>query len=95
MIDELDGGGGGGRAGGSGTDQSSSRIHGVVVTPGDLVISALYLGLRIELLTPHLVGAKVRKVHKGFGELEEDQSSVNNGVRPSEPMGRSCCSPMV
>ena len=95
MIDELDGGENGERAGGSGTDQSSSRVHGVVVTPGDLVISALYLGLRIEFLAPHLIRAKVREVHKGFGELEEHQSSVNKGVWPSEPMGRSCCSPMV
>jgi len=55
-------------------DQSSTGVHGIIiVTPGDLVISALSLSLSVESLPICLIGAKICKAYKSFGELEEDQ----------------------
>ena len=77
-------------------DQSSTRVHEIIiVTPRDFVISALFLSLKVEFLALHLIGAKIRKAHKGFGELERFQSSVNKGIRPVESIARNRYSPMA
>ena len=53
------------------TGQLSTRVHGVVITPRNLVISTLFLCLRVEFLALHLIVAEVREAHKGFDKLEE------------------------
>ena len=82
MVGNVGGAGNRGRAGRGRADQSRTRVHGIIiVTPRDFTISALFLSLRVEFLPLHLIGAKVRKAHESFGELEEDQSSVSKGTR--------------
>ena len=90
MIDNLSGDGGDGkRAGGAKrcrSDRLDTRVHGVIITPWNLVISTLFLSLRVEFLALDLVGAEVREVHEGFNKLEEDESSVSKGDQLESPV---------
>ena len=52
-----------------GPGRLSTCVHGVIVTPRNLVIPTLFLSLRVEFLALDLIGAEVRKAHEGFGKL--------------------------
>lgn len=56
---------------GSGSDKSSIRVHGVIITPRNFTIPAFSLSLRVEFLAPHFIAAEVGKAYKGFNKLDE------------------------
>ena len=77
-------------------DQSSTHVHRIlIVAPRNGVISALFLSLAVEFLASHFIGTKIRKGHKGFGELEENQRPVSKCTHPVESTTWKWYSPMA
>jgi len=53
---------------GSGPGGLNTRIHMVIITPRNIVIT-VHLSSRVEFLALDLIRAEVRKAHEGFSEL--------------------------
>ena len=53
---------------GSGPGKLNTRIHIVIITPGNVIIT-VHLSPRVEFLALDLIRTEVREAHEGFSEL--------------------------
>lgn len=53
------------------SSRSFACVHGVVViTPRNLVVSALFLSPRVEFFALYLIRTEIREAHECFNKLE-------------------------